>query len=294
MSVFDEWSKYIVGVLKSESDLAGSLMRHGGELGDAREALIKGVLSRILPSIYDIGTGEIIDSENNYSKQVDIVISRSDSPTLTLPSGSRVFLIESVLAAIEVKSRIGSTNLRDALDNCASVTALRPRYKVDSVKSLAERYGVKIDDEGNTECKDKLNHARFECLVKPTTYIYGFTGYKASSTSLKKAMLKWGKSREEMEPLKMYHLPAVIAGEGCYGLRHVAPIEIPRNRYAYFIGRDSTPLRLLVMHLLFTLQRKIPVSPDENGLIPATDVYQRQMAPLTTDHQLFEVRDVNL
>ena len=53
MSVFDTWAAYVSEVLQSESQLAASLVRHGGEIGDAREALIKGVLERILPNVYE-------------------------------------------------------------------------------------------------------------------------------------------------------------------------------------------------------------------------------------------------
>ena len=46
ISMFDQWSDYVVKLLEVESELAGRLLRHGGELGDAREALIGGVLAR--------------------------------------------------------------------------------------------------------------------------------------------------------------------------------------------------------------------------------------------------------
>jgi len=41
MSVFDSWAEYVTDVLRAESQLAGSLVKHAVELGDAREALIK-------------------------------------------------------------------------------------------------------------------------------------------------------------------------------------------------------------------------------------------------------------
>lgn len=99
-SLFDQWAEYIIKGLIAESSLAGLLLKHKGELGDAREALIDGVLSRVLPSAYEIGSGEIIDAYGGRSKQIDIVISRRDAPSLLLPSGSRLYLVESVLATI--------------------------------------------------------------------------------------------------------------------------------------------------------------------------------------------------
>jgi hypothetical protein len=114
-AIFDSWAKYITDILNQESELAGSILKHGGELGDARESLISGVLQRIIPGIYEIGTGEIVDYQNNHSKQIDIIIARKDFPSLLLPSGSKVYLVESVLATIEVKNRLNSETLPQAI-----------------------------------------------------------------------------------------------------------------------------------------------------------------------------------
>jgi hypothetical protein len=111
MSVFDDWAEYVVDILQAESKHAGSLVQHAVLLGNAREALIQGVLARIVPNAYEIGSGVLTDSYDKRSKQIDVVIARRDSPALTLAGGAKVFLIESVIATIEVKGHLSPKTL---------------------------------------------------------------------------------------------------------------------------------------------------------------------------------------
>lgn len=66
--VFDSWANYVVEVLKTESLLAGSFTSNPTLIGDAREAIVEGVLKRILPPAYEIGRGQIIDSAGGKSR----------------------------------------------------------------------------------------------------------------------------------------------------------------------------------------------------------------------------------
>jgi hypothetical protein len=75
--------------------------------GTPREAFIKEYLERHLPSNVAIGTGEIIDANSKPGQsrnQYDIVIYRRSYPKLDFGGGVSGFLIESVIATIEVKS----------------------------------------------------------------------------------------------------------------------------------------------------------------------------------------------
>lgn len=57
-----------------QSNLSKALVDHPLLLGDARETIIRGILTRILPSVFEIGCGQIVDSTGNTSNQIDIVI----------------------------------------------------------------------------------------------------------------------------------------------------------------------------------------------------------------------------
>ncbi len=77
--------------------------------GTPREAFIKEYLEAHLPSNVAIGTGEIIDANSTPDQsrnQYDIVIYKRSYPKLDFGGGISGFLIESVIATIEVKSNL--------------------------------------------------------------------------------------------------------------------------------------------------------------------------------------------
>ena len=80
---------------------------HSLHKGTPREAFIKEYLEGHLPSNVAIGTGEIIDASSipgQQRNQYDIVIYKRSYPKLDFGGGISGFLIESVIATIEVKS----------------------------------------------------------------------------------------------------------------------------------------------------------------------------------------------
>lgn len=294
MAVFDSWAQYIADILQKESELSASMVKHGGELGSAREALIKGVLNRIIPEIYEIGSGEIVDHRGNHSRQMDIVIARKDFPSLNLPSWSRIYLVEAVLATIEVKSKLDKNNLLSALENCASVAELLPNVVKGKLDELAEKKGLSKIAPGSYRHDNPLETARFDLLGRPVSYILGFKGYKSNPKELAGAISEWSKYRQENNKrIAMRHHPAVIAAEGCFTWRNAPPYIVDDNIITR-VGVDKNPLRLLVLHLLFTLNAKIPSMPDSYGLMPNLGAYLRQMEPFKTTLAVGEAVNLNI
>ena len=90
---------------------------HSLHKGTPREAFIKQFLQSHLPGTVSIGTGEIIDNQSlprQQRNQFDIVIYKKNYPKLDFGGGIDGFLIESVIATIEVKSTLTSTELESA------------------------------------------------------------------------------------------------------------------------------------------------------------------------------------
>jgi hypothetical protein len=90
---------------------------HSLHKGTPREAFIKQFLQSHLPETVSIGTGEIIDNQSlpgQQRNQFDIVIYKKNYPKLDFGGGISGFLIESVIATIEVKSTLTSTELESA------------------------------------------------------------------------------------------------------------------------------------------------------------------------------------
>lgn len=113
-------------VLLKYSDLIG-IAEHKTNLGTAREALITNFLQQNLPELISYYSGEIFDSRNHRSGQIDIILQPKSSPKLNLFNTMNIFPVETVLAAIEVKTNLttgakGSFN--DALVNCKKLKEL--------------------------------------------------------------------------------------------------------------------------------------------------------------------------
>lgn len=91
---------------------------HSLHKGTPREAFIKEFLETHLPSNVSIGTGEIINSNSRPGEQrnqFDIVIYKKNFPKLDFGGGVNGFLIESVIATIEVKSTLDEEGLKQAI-----------------------------------------------------------------------------------------------------------------------------------------------------------------------------------
>lgn len=92
----------------AELDLAQSLT-HPGEAGRAREETVRRYIRKFIPDTFAVATGFVMDVHGNVSKQVDIVVYRSDySPVLDV-GGIKHFFVESVAAVIENKAQPAST-----------------------------------------------------------------------------------------------------------------------------------------------------------------------------------------
>ena len=111
--------------------------------GAPREAFVQNFLENHLPSLVDIGTGEIIDSNSmpdESRNQHDIVVYQRSLPKLHFADNISAFLIESVSATIEVKS---------ILDEDAVRQAIGAAYKVKAMKR-APKCGITLGGDSNT------------------------------------------------------------------------------------------------------------------------------------------------
>lgn len=90
---------------------------HNVNKGNAREQFVKTFLENHLAATVAIGAGEIIDSDsqaNEQRNQHDVIIYRNCYPKLHLGKDD-CFLAESVIATIEVKSKLSEKDLRQAV-----------------------------------------------------------------------------------------------------------------------------------------------------------------------------------
>ena len=92
---------------------------HPNHKGNPREVFVREFLEHHLPSLVDIGTGEIIDCKSvprESRNQHDIVVYQRTYPKLHFGGDIHGFLVESVSATIEVKSVITEDQIRQAVN----------------------------------------------------------------------------------------------------------------------------------------------------------------------------------
>ena len=141
-------------------------IKHPSLKGQLREIVIRDLFGPLLPADVGVGTGEIISADDQHSGQQDVVIfDKRILPPMVLESATGVFPIESVLYAIEVKSKITRKQLRTSDQNATKL--IRFMYKsgdydesgkstehtVDKVASCVFAFETDLTQEGKSEIK---------------------------------------------------------------------------------------------------------------------------------------------
>ncbi len=122
-------------------------LQHSGLRGRFREILVNNILEPWLPPYVDCGTGMII-AENNIkreSTQDDVILyDKSLTPPIMASANSSegVFLFNSVLARIEVKSTNTRAALRDFCNASNEIHQLKFSVQADTVQGLQAPFNM--------------------------------------------------------------------------------------------------------------------------------------------------------
>jgi hypothetical protein len=139
VSIVEEYWAGVLQRLNAEVHVFAQLVTHEGERGRENEAVIARILQALVPQRYGIGSGLLIDTANQYSRQTDIVVyEQSDEPAVLAQTTQLLFPIESVLACIEVKTTLRADDVADCLAKARHMRTLRParRYPDGSTHPL--------------------------------------------------------------------------------------------------------------------------------------------------------------
>ncbi len=130
------------------AELQLRLLPHPGELGTAREQIVREFLSAHLPRRFDVSTGFAFDCTGRLSRQLDIVIFDANvCPRFNIPGGKSLFPCEAIVAVGQVKSAVtGKDKLKHAIENLASVKALD---RSANGTAYDTRYGEKLSPSAN-------------------------------------------------------------------------------------------------------------------------------------------------
>jgi len=152
MSLLDELLSNAAVEMRHDFDEAAKRFEATVDIGERRQEIVKEFLRRYLPRTCSIGSGEIVDSKEHRSGQVDVVICSPYHPFTFEEKGPGLFFAEGVLGAIEVKSDVSS---RSELD--------RGLKQVQAIKSL-ERKPMKGDTVFGSKYEIEL-WTRIPCFI---------------------------------------------------------------------------------------------------------------------------------
>jgi hypothetical protein len=284
MNQLDEWAQLISKRLKSEAELVGVQAKHELYQDSAKETFIRVVLEQFLPDNFAVGTGRVIDSEGNTSSEQDIVIYRRDYPQLNLPGGTDIFLFESVLATIQVKTKLVRKTFFEALDQCASMADLQPVMDRAVLAAIAAKNKLTLNQQNEYQHADPLFTARFNLIGRPLTFVYAFSGYQTSPRQLEENIAMWIDYRRDNQLLAdMKSCASVIATQGCFAARNASPFSSKQN-FLFGIGSDDAPVRLVIMQLMHALNRRLRKGRDSLAVKQGLDAYLNKMPlPKITD-----------
>ncbi len=215
-----QWFDHFEITLTHEAQLAG-LLEHSSLVGSAREFIIKRVLRSILPPVVHIGSGKVLDSKGNRSRQIDIIVFDSRFPVFEIECGIGIYPLEGVIATIEVKSTLTKKSLFESLENTLSLIQLTPGLE-DPSPWLSR---VKEHESNGYSPKEAMRKAGFEFI--PATYIYVFNS-KLRAKGLSTSVSRWFDSKEHpvVSDGHCAVLPRVIVGGNSLGLLHDGLIQI--------------------------------------------------------------------
>lgn len=131
-------------------DFMSSQFKHASSIGTAREYVLKEFLRAHLPQKLTAGSGIVIDSTGNKSKQIDIIIYDTlNTPILHAAESIQIIPIECVYAVIEVKSKLDSVELNKSVENIQSIKKMSKSafFMPENSQTIntVELYGQKLN-----------------------------------------------------------------------------------------------------------------------------------------------------
>ena len=141
-----EYAATVGELLVMEFEFARKLATTPGLIGEAMEHPVRNRLEQLLPRGLAAGSGCVIDTQGNTSKQIDIVLFERDiCPVFTVNDtpDSTYYPCEGVVAVGEIKSSIGKQKMEDSFEKIKSVKRLRRNYDEPKLPAHPEK-GTKV------------------------------------------------------------------------------------------------------------------------------------------------------
>ena len=156
----------------------GGFATTSGQIGSARESPLRRKLMQLLPGGVGIGSGCVIDSYGNTSRQMDVILYESEiCPVFSINEdpAATYYPCEGVIAAGEVKSALDSRELQDTFAKIESVKRLRrfARSSPSGRPRMADYVAFRKYGSLNSAATPKPGDYNQD--MHPSDQIYGFS-----------------------------------------------------------------------------------------------------------------------
>lgn len=234
-------------------------------VGSSRESEVRAKLKMLLPSMVEIGTGCIIDTEGGTSKQTDIVLYEKDHcPVFSINANPEAtyYPCEGVIAAGEIKSTLNKKELVDSIEKIKSIKTLK-RYSENPL--IWRSYGTTSRMEG-TE-KEILSPK-----IKPFDQIYGFILCQSFGQKIETLLQTYGEcissSEAYLAPNMLISLEdGVIMYVSGVGNKVVESMTAATHLYHFNTENENFQYLLKKLHLFCTSGRTSDVFPFHRYLL---------------------------
>lgn len=139
--ILRQYCESSLNVLNSQYN-STKVLKHNATSGQVREQILKDFLSNHLPELVSVLSGQIIDSNDNYSKQQDIVLVLKSMPRLPFSSGSDLIFKEGVIATFEIKTKLNNNVLKSIGQNIESIRNLKSRVGAFGQMGVAHNWPI--------------------------------------------------------------------------------------------------------------------------------------------------------
>ena len=232
--------------------------KHSDNLGSAREHFVREILVNFLPKTVVVGTGEITDGKKR-SGQQDIVIYRSDFPVLSGFGLPQTFLIDGVIATIEVKSNLSTGSPNHLFKACKNI---------ETVLSLTNQGVILTDD--SEKPSDEETHKLMEAhSVK--TYVIGYQGWKTKESLLQNYLPALNAVQGKVPDIVYQPGQCVIKNRPSASIRYLDNDQNANPSEFPLVHLSQYPFAVFFQHLLRTIMAAtggiMATLPDTNARI---------------------------
>ena len=127
--------------LSETINLSRNVIPHSGEKGTLIEQQFRSHLTQILPEKIGVSHGFVIDSNDEISKQMDIILyDKLNTPRIYSSDNAQIFPVEATYACGEIKTNLNANALKDSFEKCLSYKRLCRKAYIQQTTPITRTY----------------------------------------------------------------------------------------------------------------------------------------------------------